>query len=588
MSGDSMKRIEEIQKIASDEGNGCWLIPISDPALNEYIPERWMYVKHICGFSGSSGMLIIGGRGSALVTDSRYWEQAEKELPGCVCLIKQSKSFAEEASSYIESEGYSEATTDPRLWSALQADMLEQSLRVFGAKLNFDSIEGAASWPGRPKPPSSEIFPLQKPLDGVKDKIRRVRDEINRISLLCGRQVNGLLACAWDEVAWLTNLRGSEIEYNPVFESYLFLHEDRVELFVDPSRLTASAYDQLEEAGVEVVDISSIDDALSIVRDGWLVDEEGASRYLLDKLHGSWIYSMSPVKIVKSRKTPNELAGIRRAMLEDGAAVVEAMARFDELLEVGAETNEMTLVDILAEERRRISGFITESFGTISAFGANAAQPHYAPSRTKSSPIVGDGMILLDSGGHFSTGTTDATRMIPVGIPTRSMKKDVTLVVKAMLRLLGAKLPVGATGRHADVVCRSVLWGSELDYGHGTGHGVGCVLNVHEGPVSISPRAKDLPLEDGNVLSNEPGLYRSGRWGVRIENMMAVRIIGESEFGRFLSFEPLTMIPIDARLVDLDELGDEKAAFMEYNRMAAEALLPLLTEKAKAYVQKII
>ena len=167
------------------------------------------------------------------------------------------------------------------------------------------------------------------------------------------------------------------------------------------------------------------------------------------------------------------------------------------------------------------------------------------------------------------------------------MKKDVSLVVKAMLRLLGSKLPIGATGRQADVICRSVMWRSLCDYGHGTGHGVGCVLNVHEGPVSISPRAKDLPLEEGNVLSNEPGLYRSGRWGVRVENMMAVRICGDSEFGRFISFEPLTMIPIDSRLVDVEELGDEKAAFEAYNRTVAEALAPLLSRRARAYLEKI-
>lgn len=587
MPEESMKRIKEIQTRAAGAGVGCFLVPISDPALNEYVPERWMFVKHACGFTGSSGLLIAGAKGAALVTDSRYWEQAEKELPAEVALVRQSRSFAEEAAAYIEEHGYGSAALDPRLWSASQADLLEQKLESMGASLKFIPVEEMISWPQRPKAASSPILPLQEPLDEVHDKIRRVRVEMKKISEVCGRAVQGFLACAWDEAAWLTNLRSSDVEYNPVFESYLMLGPDFVELFVDPSRLSSSACDLLEKSGIEIVDIASIDEALSIPRDGWLVDDEGASRALLDKLNGDWMYSMSPIKLVKSRKTPAELAGIRRAVLEDGACVVEALARFEELVQSGALVDEMTLAEILAEERRRVPGFITESFGTISAFGPNAAQPHYAPSREKCSRIDGSGMLLLDSGGHFATGTTDATRMIPVGTPSPQMKKDVSLVVKAMFRLLSAKLPIGATGRQADVICRSVLWRSLCDYGHGTGHGVGCVLNVHEGPVSISPRARDLPLEEGNVLSNEPGLYRSGRWGVRVENMMAARICADSEFGRFISFEPLTMIPIDSRLVDVEELGDEKAAFEAYNRTVAEALAPLLSRRARAYLEKI-
>lgn len=587
MLEESIKRIEEIQTKAAGLDVGCFLVPISDPALNEYVPERWMYVRHACGFTGSSGLLIVGAKGAALVTDSRYWEQAEKELPAGVVLVKQIRSFAEEASEYVLEQGYESAAIDARLWSASQADLLEQRLESAGASLKFIPVEEMISWPQRPKASQNLIHPLQEPIDDLQDKIRRVREEMKKISESCGRAVRGFLACSWDESAWLTNLRSSEVDYNPVFESYLMIGLDSVELFVDPSRLSSSAYDLLEEAGIDAVDIASIDEALSIPRDGWLVDDECASRALLDKLQGDWIYSMSPIKLVKSRKTSRELAGIRRAMLEDGVCVVEALARFDELVESGAPIDEMTLADILAEERRRVPGFITESFGTISAFGPNAAQPHYAPNRAKFARIDGSGMLLLDSGGHFATGTTDATRMIPVGIPSVQMKKDVTLVVKAMLRLLNARLPIGTTGRQADVVCRSVLWRNECDYGHGTGHGVGCVLNVHEGPVSISPRARDLPLEEGNVLSNEPGLYRSGRWGVRVENMMAVRIGSDGEFGRFISFEPLTMIPIDSRLVDVNELGDEKEAFEAYNRTACEALAPLLSEKALIYLEKI-
>ena len=575
------QRLARIRQLMSREGIHALLVPSADPHLSEYLPGYWQGRQWLSGFHGSVGTLIVTGNFAGVWADSRYWEQATKELEGSgielVKLIPGQPGPLDWLAEQTPEGGV--VAVDGAVMAVASARTLGGKLAERGARLRTDIDLLKEVWTDRPSLPDQPVYAHLPPQATVSrvEKLAKLRESLKE------RGADWHFIATLDDIAWLFNLRGADVSFNPVFVSFALINQQQATLFVALDKVDASLRAVLEQDGVTLRDYSEATAALREVPDGasLQIDPARVTVGLLDNLGSGvkLVEGLNPTTLAKSRKSLADAEHIRRAMEQDGAALCEFFAWLESAW--GRERiTELTIDEHLTAARMRRPDFVSLSFNTIAAFNANGAMPHYHATEEAHAVIEGDGLLLIDSGGQYLGGTTDITRMVPVGTPTAEQKRDCTRVLKGVIALSRAKFPRGILSPLLDAIARAPIWAEQVDYGHGTGHGVGYFLNVHEGPQVIAYQAATAPqtaMQAGMITSIEPGTYRPGRWGVRIENLVLNREAGSSEFGEFLEFETLTLCPIDTRCLEPSLLTqDEKDWFNAYHAEVQRRLSPLL------------
>ncbi|MDO4696947.1 MAG: aminopeptidase P family protein [Neisseria sp.] len=584
------------------DGIAVWLIPTADPHLSEYLPEHWQTRAAFSGFDGSAGTLAVYADRAELWTDSRYWEQAERQLQDSGIMLKKTGADGS-LPNHLAARTANGSTIGvaAEMLSLSEYRSLQTALSAAGIILRCGRDSAGALWTDRPALPASEIYihpqPFAAPASG---KLAQIRAAMHKC---CAAHH---LISSLDDIAWLTNLRGSDVAYNPVFLSFLSVSETQAVLFTDLSRLPEAAKQQLAEAGISWADYGEWHGHLTQLSGKILIDPDKTAFSTFSALPPDveLIEQTAPGTLLKAVKTAAEAEHIREAMRQDGAALCAFFADFKARLTRGETLTEWDIGTLLSAERARRPHYVSDSFNTIAGFNANGSLPHYAATPETALPIKGDGLLLIDSGGQYLNGTTDITRVIPIGTPSENQKRDFTLVLKAHIALARAVFPENTSGAALDGICRAPLWQAQCDFGHGTGHGVGYFLNVHEGPQSISRRAApDNIIQAGMLTSNEPGLYRPQQWGIRIENLVLATLAdtpssgngaadaqtaecaAEQPFGRFLRFETLTLCPIDTRLIVRDMLDNSETEWLNaYHETVRSRLQPLLDGAAKNWL----
>jgi Xaa-Pro aminopeptidase len=591
-------RISQLQEALVARGLHALLVPSSDPHLSEYLPERWQGRQWLSGFTGSMATLVVTIDGAALFADSRYWTQAETELAGTgITLVKIATGQSAAHVEWLAQNLAAGATVavDGQVLALAAASALRNALGAKGVLLRTDVDVLADIWPDRPALPDAAVYEHAPPHATTprSAKLGLVREAMAR------HGASHHFVSTVDDIAWITNLRGSDVLYNPVFMAHLLVDGAGATLFVGEGKVNAALRATLAADGVTLAPYADAAAALGRLgaADKLLVDPKRITLGLREAVAEgvAVVEAINPSTLLKSRKGPAEAAHVREAMAEDGAAMCEFYAWFEQALAASSASGPLTEIDVdthLSAARARRSGFVGLSFPTIAGFNANGAMPHYRAtdeSHACIAPAVG-GLLLIDSGGQYLGGTTDITRVWPIGTPSPAMKRDYTLVLKGTLSLSRARFPRGTPGPMLDALARAPLWAEGIEFGHGTGHGVGYFLNVHEGPQSISKAVPDatMAMEPGMITSIEPGVYRPGQWGVRIENLVLAVPAATAEgssFGEFLEFETLTLCPIDTRCIDRGLLRDDEVAWLNrYHATVRERLAPRLAGDALAWL----
>jgi Xaa-Pro aminopeptidase len=587
------RRIELLRGAMAREALAAVLVPSSDPHISEYLPEHWQGRQWLSGFTGSVGTLVVTADFAGVWVDSRYWTMAEAQLAGTgIALMKMmaGQQSAPHVDWLAENVAAGETVAvDGAVLGVAAARALKDALTARGIVLRTDLDLLDAVWPERPGLPSESVYEHVAPQASVTrpEKLAEVR----RVMREKGAQWHFISTL--DDLAWLFNLRGADVTYNPVFVAHALIGLDDAALFVGDGKIPDDLKASLLTENVRVEPYSVVADALAALPAGstLLIDPRRITFGSLEKVPAQVkiVEAVNPSTFAKSRKTASDAAHIRATMEQDGAALAEFFAWFEDAL--GRETiTELTIDEKLTAARARRPGFVTLSFATIAGFNSNGAMPHYRATEASHSVIEGNGLLLIDSGGQYLSGTTDITRVVPIGTITAEHKRDFTIVLKGTIALSRAHFPRGIRSPMLDAIARAPIWEAGADYGHGTGHGVGYFLNVHEGPQVISHYAPAEPytaMEDGMITSIEPGLYRPGKWGIRIENLVMNEPAGKTEFGDFLKFETLTLCPIDIRCIDLTLLRDDERAWLnDYHATVLERVSPHVSGAAKAWLEK--
>ncbi len=568
----------------------AYLIPSSDPHQSEYVAPHWESRKWLSGFTGSAGVLVVTMDHAGLWTDSRYFIQAEQELSNTP--IQLHRLGPARGPEYIEwlVKNLPKGSTlgiDGMLCSLNQNRHIAKILHQYGLEFenNHDLI--GEIWPDRPPIPDAAIFALPPAFAGLtrSQKFAQIRQAMKT------QKADHYLLSALDEIAWTFNLRGRDIAFNPVFIAYAIVAIDKVYLFTDVQKISQNLREKLNTDGVILKDYSSITASLENLPAtvNLLIDKNTTSIGLHQKITNAHIIAEgSIVQKLKGKKNETEIKHIRQAMRYDGVALTRLYRWLEEKLTSNTPVTEAALADQLAAFRAEQPGYYGESFPAIVGYQANGAIVHYRPEHGKSATIQPEGLLLLDSGGQYESGTTDITRTTALGLVTDDQRLHYTLVLKGHLGIAMLHYPEGTKGYQIDTLARQDLWKAHLDYGHGTGHGVGFFLNVHEGPQSISSSAGrgSVPLETGMLTSNEPGLYLPDRYGIRIENLVLTTSAGESAFGRFLKFDTVTLFPIDLSLVKKELLTETERAWLnDYHQKVFSELSPLLNPEEKEWMK---
>ncbi|WP_448649424.1 aminopeptidase P family protein [Pseudomonas corrugata] len=579
------QRLARIRQLMSLEGIHALLVPSADPHLSEYLPGYWQGRQWLSGFHGSVGTLVVTKDFAGVWADSRYWEQATQELKGSgielVKLIPGQPGPLDWLAEQTPEGGV--VAVDGAVMAVAPARTLASKLEERGARLRTDLDLLNEAWSDRPSLPDQPVYAHLPPEATVSriEKIARLRETLK------ARGADWHFIATLDDIAWLFNLRGADVSFNPVFVSFALISQQQATLFVALDKVDEALRAVLKQDGVTLRDYNDAASALREVPAGasLLVDPARVTVGLLDNLDSGVkrVEGLNPTTLAKSCKSLADAEHIRRAMEQDGAALCEFFAWLEGAW--GRERiTELTIDEHLTAARKRRPDFVSLSFNTIAAFNANGAMPHYHATEEAHAVIEGDGLLLIDSGGQYLGGTTDITRMVPVGMPNTEQKRDCTRVLKGVIALSRARFPRGILSPLLDAIARAPIWAEQVDYGHGTGHGVGYFLNVHEGPQVIAYQAAPTPqtaMQPGMITSIEPGTYRPGRWGVRIENLALNREAGSSEFGEFLEFETLTLCPIDTRCLEPSLLSqDEKTWLNAYHAEVQRRLSPLLEGSA--------
>jgi len=588
-------RIDALRAAMSDAGVHALVVPSSDPHVSEYLPGRWAGRAWFSGFTGSMGTLVVTQGKAAVFADSRYWSQAERELSGTgVELVKIGVAATQPAFDWMVTQlkQGDVVSFDAQVMGLATAKQLRATLAAAGLKERSDIDILESAWSDRPGLPTEPIYEHKAPeaTQTRADKLVLVRDAMSKAG------ATHHFISTVDDIGWLLNLRGSDVSYNPVFLAHVLVDAKSATMFIAEGKVGDELKSRLAQDGVKVSPYAEAPRALAALPADavLLIDPRRVTLGLREAVPAKVkvVEAVNPSTFAKSRKGAKEADFVRRAMEQDGAAMCEFYARFEAALARGDKLSELTVDEWITEERAKRPGFVGRSFSTIAGFNANGALPHYRATEESYSWIEGDGLLLIDSGAQYLGGTTDITRVWPIGTITEAHKRDFTLVLKGMINLSVAVFPRGTPGPMLDSLARLPLWQAGCDFGHGTGHGVGYFMNVHEGPQTISRAVVEphMAMEPGMITSNEPGLYRPGQWGVRIENLVLnvpVDTPEKGQFGEMLAFETLTLCPIDARCIDMSLMRADEIAWLNgYHAMVRSRLAPLLKGDALAWLNK--
>lgn len=579
------QRLEKLREVMRREHLSAFIFPSTDAHQSEYVADHWQGRAWISGFNGSAGTAVVTMYSAALWTDSRYFIAAEEQLRGTEFqLMKLKVEGTPTISDWIASElsqnedECREVGLDGMVNSYNDTMALSSDLRKAGGitvRTNFDPLEQI--WMNRPAIPENpvEIQSLNFAGETVDDKIQRIRKALRE------HHADGILVSALDDIAWTLNLRGTDVHCNPVFVSYLLISSDQVSLFVNPKKISSEVKAYLDEHGISLFDYNQVEEGLESYADyNILLDGDETSFCLWKSVKCQEIIAAkSPIPVMKAVKNATEIEGYHRAMLRDGVAMVKFLKWLKPAVEAGGQT-EMSIDKKLTSLRAEQNLFRDISFDTIAGYQAHGAIVHYEETPETDAPLLPEGLILIDSGAQYQDGTTDITRTIALGPVTEEMKHVYTLVLKGHIQLELAKFPDGASGTQIDALSRECMWREGYNFLHGTGHGVGSYLNVHEGPHQIRMEWKPTPLRAGMTVTDEPGLYLKGKFGVRIENTLLIKDFVETTFGKFLQMESLTLCPIDTAPIDVDMLLPEEVEWLNaYHREVFEKLSPYLEDE---------
>ena len=583
------QRLESLREVMKREHLAAFIFPSTDAHQSEYVADHWMGRAWISGFDGSAGTAVVTMHSAALWTDSRYFLAAEEQLKGTEFQLMKLKipgtlSIAEWLGKELQDVDSPEVGLDGWVNSYSSTSGLIADLRKAGGitvRTNFDPLEEI--WKDRPSIPLKpvEIQPMEFAGEDVSSKIKRIR------LALRAQHADGMLVSALDDIAWTLNLRGTDVHCVPVFVSYLLIASDKVALFVDEAKVSSEIRAYLESNGVSIYKYNKVEEGLKAYSEyNILLDGNETSYYLWKAVRCQEIVqASSPIPAMKAVKNEAEIAGYRSAMLKDGVAMVKFLKWLLPAVEAGGET-EISIDKKLTALRAEQKLFRDISFDTIAGYQAHGAIVHYEATPETDIPLKPEGLLLLDSGAQYQDGTTDITRTIALGPITEEMKHIYTLVLKAHIQLELAKFPDGASGTQLDALGRECMWREGFNFLHGTGHGVGSYLSVHEGPHQIRMEYMPTPLRAGMTLTDEPGLYLAGKFGVRIENTVLLSDYMKTEFGKFLQIEPLTLCPIDTAPIDLTMLMPEELAWLnEYHAKVYAELAPYLDKEEKKWLE---
>lgn len=582
-------RLARLRELMKREHLSAFIFPSTDAHQSEYVADHWRGREWISGFNGSAGTAVVTMKSAALWTDSRYFLAAEEQLEGTEYQLMRLKmegtpTIAEWLGKELQNVQSPEVGLDGMVNSYNYVKDLIYSLRKLGGitlRTNLDPLEQI--WENRPSLPANpvEIQPLEYAGETLASKVARIRKSLREL------HADGMLVSALDDIAWALNLRGTDVHCNPVFVSYLLIESEKVSLFVDDNKLSPEVKQYLQDNQVSLYNYNKVEKCLESYSEyNILLDGDETSYYLWKTVKCQEIVAAgSPIPAMKAVKNKAEIEGYRSAMLKDGVAMVKFLKWLKPAVEAGGQT-EISIDEKLTSLRAEQKLFRDISFDTIAGYAQHGAIVHYEATPETDVVLKPEGLILIDSGAQYQDGTTDITRTIALGTVSEEMKHIYTLVLKAHIQLELVKFPDGASGTQLDAVGRKCMWREGYNFLHGTGHGVGSYLCVHEGPHQIRMEWMPTPLRAGMTLTDEPGLYLAGKFGVRIENTVLISDYMSTEFGKFLQIEPLTLCPIDTTPIDVDMLLPEEIDWLNaYHHSVYEKLSPFLDEEEKIWLE---
>ena len=585
------ERIAALREAMKQHKIDAYIIPTSDPHMSEYPADCWKYREWISGFTGSAGTVIITADKAGLWTDSRYFLQASTQLEGTgIELFKMMLPETPTIPEFLTHELKDGQTVglNGETYSLADARSLEKALAEKEIKLNTNASLIDPIWKERPAIPEAPMFEMPIELSGksTEDKLLDINKMLHKAGADC------TILSALDEVAWTFNIRGTDVAYNPVVISYAFVSEKESVLFVTPKKIPAEIAEHLKKEGVTLADYGMLATFLSRLPEQTrvFIDSKRTNVAIYNALPKSSILieGTSPANHLKSIKNETEIKGLRNAVLKDGIAMTKFYFWLEKMLKAGEKVTELSAAAKLTALRSEQPQYVMDSFASISSYGPHGAVVHYSPTPETDTELKTDSLYLLDSGAQYLDGTTDITRTIALcDEPSEQMKKDFTRALKGTIGIAKCKFPAGIRGCLIDAFARKALWDAGINYLHGTCHGIGHCLNVHEGPQSIRMEENPVILEPGMVMSDEPAMYRPGEYGIRTENMILIREDSETEFGKFLGFETLTLCYIDTKLVIPSMLSVREHAWLnKYHQMVYDLVSPHLNEEEKAWLKE--
>ena len=585
------ERITALREAMIQHKIDAYIIPTSDPHMSEYPADCWKYREWISGFTGSAGTVVVTANKAGLWTDSRYFLQAASQLEGSgIELYKMMLPETPSISDFLKHELKPGDTVglNGETYSITEAQTLERTLAEKEILLNTNAPLIDSLWKERPAIPDAPMFEMPIELSGksVEDKLIEINQMLHKAGADC------TILSALDEVAWTFNIRGTDVTYNPVVISYAFISEKESVLFVNPKKLPTEIAEHLQKEGVTLADYGMLTTYLSRLpeRTRVFIDGKRTNVAIYNALPKSSILieGISPANHLKSIKNETEIKGFRNAVLKDGIAMTKFYFWLEKSLKAGEKVTELSAAAKLTALRAEQPQYVMDSFASISSYGPHGAIVHYSPTPETDVELKTDSLYLLDSGAQYLDGTTDITRTIALcDVPTEQMKKDFTRALKGTIGIAKCKFPAGIRGCLIDTFARKALWDAGINYLHGTCHGIGHCLNVHEGPQSIRMEENPVILEPGMVMSDEPAMYRPGEYGIRTENMVLIREDSETEFGKFLGFETLTLCYIDTKLVIPSMLSVREHAWLnKYHQIVFDLISPHLNEEEKAWLKE--
>lgn len=587
MNTEIASRLTALRKEMVNAGVDACIVPQADPHMSEYLASHWQARRWFSGFTGSAGDLVVTADKAYLWTDSRYFLQAADQLKGTeIQLMKDGMPGTPSIDNFLAETLAKGAKVgiDGMLFSVVRAEGLRAILEPHGITLDSGFAPFDKIWEGRPELPDAKIFIHDEKYAG-----RSASEKISDIlAKLPAEQASSQFISALDEIAWTLNVRCMDVTYNPVATAFLYVApEGGSVLFVDPVKLTDEVEAYLKKQGVVTKPYNDVMASLaSLPADARVLIEPARTvEAIRNALGGRAVYGASPVAEMKACKNPTQIAGIKAAMVRDGVALVRSFMELERRVAAEDGITEMDVADILRDNRSKQPLFFDESFGTIAGYGGHGAIVHYEADRESNSTLHASGLLLVDSGAQYLDGTTDITRTIALGEPTEDERFDFTLVMKGHIAMASMVFPEGTNGAQIDVVARQFLWKNGLSYLHGTGHGVGHFLNVHEGPQKVALNLSAFPFKPGMLTSNEPGLYRTGVHGIRCENLVLCVPAMKTEFGQFYGFETVTLFPFDLRLFDTSIMTDNEIDWVNrYHETVRAALMPELSDDEKEWL----